>query len=90
MEAVLRDPNIDAVIPVLMLTKEIGVPSFDFLLEARARHPRKPILVTFSGDKDCMEQCKASLEPRGVPTLFGRVPHGRPRLHGTRCSTAAP
>lgn len=70
MEAVLRDPNIDAVVPVLMLTKEIGVPSFDFLLDLRARYPQKPILVTFSGDKDCMEQCKAYLEPRGMPTFF--------------------
>ena len=70
MEAVLRDPNIDAVVPVLMLTKEIGVPSFDFLLDFRARYPQKPILVTFSGDKDCMEQCKAYLEPRGIPTFF--------------------
>lgn len=70
MEAVLRDPNIDAVVPVLMLTKEIGMPSFDFLLDLRTRYPRKPILATFSGDKDCMEQCKAYLEPRGVPTFF--------------------
>lgn len=70
MEAVLRDPNIDAVVPVLMLTKEIGVPSFDFLLDLRARYPQKPILVAFSGDKDCMEQCKAYLEPRGMPTFF--------------------
>ncbi len=68
-EAVLRDPNIDAVVPVLMLTKEIGVPSFDFLLDLRARYPQKPILVGFSGDKDCMEQCKAYLEPRGMPTF---------------------
>jgi len=70
MDAVLRDPNIDAVIPVLMLTKEIGMPSFDFLLDFRARYPHKPILVAFSGDKDCMEQCKAYLEPRGMPTFF--------------------
>jgi len=70
MEAVLRDPSIDAVVPVLMLTKEIGMPSLDFLLDLRARYPQKPILVTFSGDKDCMEQCKAHLEPRGIPTFF--------------------
>jgi acetate---CoA ligase (ADP-forming) len=70
MEAVLRDPNIDAVIPVLMLTTEIGMPSFDFLLDLRDRYPHKPILVGFSGDKDCMEQCKAYLEPRGMPTFF--------------------
>jgi acetyltransferase len=70
LEAVLRDPGIDAAIPVLMLTEEIGVPGFDFLLELRSRHPRKPMLVTFSGDKQCMEQCKAFLEPRGIPTFF--------------------
>ena len=70
MEAVLRDPAIDAVIPILMLTKEVGVPSFDFLLNLRATYPRKPILVSFSGDKDCMEECKAYLEPRGIPTFF--------------------
>jgi acetyltransferase len=70
LEAVLRDPAIDAAIPVLMLTKEIGVPGFEFLLELRSRHPRKPMLVTFSGDKDCMEQCKAFLEPHGIPAFF--------------------
>jgi len=53
-----------------MLTKEVGVPSFDFLLNLRATYPRKPILVSFSGDKDCMEECKAYLEPRGIPTFF--------------------
>ncbi len=70
MEAVLRDPAIDAVIPILMLTKEVGVPSLDFLLNLRATDPRKPIVVSFSGDKDCMEECKAYLEPRGIPTFF--------------------
>ena len=70
LDAVLRDPSIDAAIPVLLLTKEIGVPPFDFLLDLRAKYPQKPILVTFSGDRDCMEQCKAYLEPRGLPTFF--------------------
>ncbi len=70
MEAVLRDPAIDAVIPILMLTREVGVPPFDFLLDLRSRYPEKPILVGFSGDKDCMEACKAYLEPRGMPTFF--------------------
>lgn len=69
MGAVLKDPNIDAVIPILMLTREIGVPPFDFILELVKRYPGKPVLVSFSGDKDCMEECKAFLEPRGVPTF---------------------
>jgi acyl-CoA synthetase (NDP forming) len=69
MEAVLKDPNIDAVVPVLMLTREIGVPPFDFILKVVKTYPEKPVLVSFSGDKDCMEECKAFLEPRGVPTF---------------------
>jgi acyl-CoA synthetase (NDP forming) len=70
MDAVLRDPHVDAVVPVLMLTDEVGMPSFDFLLDLRAKYPAKPILVSFSGDKACMEACKAFLEPRGIPTFF--------------------
>ena len=69
MEAVLKDPNIDAVISVLMLTKETGIPSYEFILELAKKYPEKPILVTFSGDKGYMEECKAFLEPRGVPTF---------------------
>ena len=69
MEAVLKDPNIDAVVPILMLTREFGVPPFDFILELAKKYPEKPILVSFSGDKDCMEECKAFLEPRAVPTF---------------------
>jgi acetyltransferase len=69
MEAVLQDPNIDAVVPVLMLAKDIGVPRLDFILELATRYPEKPVLVSFSSEKDCMEECKAFLEPRGVPTF---------------------
>lgn len=69
MEAVLKDPNIDAVVPILLLTRETGMPDFDFIVELAKRYPEKPILVGFSGDADCMEECKAYLEPRGVPTF---------------------
>jgi len=69
MEAVLDDPNIDAVVPVLMLTDETGVPSLEFIVELKARYPEKPIFPTFSAEKKHMEQSKAFLEPRGVPTF---------------------
>jgi 3-hydroxypropionyl-CoA synthetase (ADP-forming) len=69
MEAVLKDPNIDAVVPILMLTKETGVPSYDFIIELRKKFPEKPILVTFSAERQYMEECKAFLEPRGIPTF---------------------
>lgn len=69
MEAVLKDPNIDAVVPVLMLTKDIGAPPFDFIIKLAKKFPEKPILVTFSADKQYMEECKEFLEPLGVPTF---------------------
>jgi acyl-CoA synthetase (NDP forming) len=69
MEAVLKDSNIDAVVPILMLTKETGVPSFDFIVELQKKFPDKPILLTFSAEEQYMEECKAFLEPRGVPTF---------------------
>jgi acetyltransferase len=69
MKIVLQDPNIDAVVPILMLTKDTGVPSFDFVRDLARQFPDKPILVTFSGEKRYMEACKAFLEPLGVPTF---------------------
>ena len=68
MEAVLKDPNIDAVVPVLMLTKDTGIPPFDFIIKLARKFPGKPILVTFSAERQYMEECKEFLEPLGVPT----------------------
>ncbi|MDI6753954.1 MAG: CoA-binding protein [Thermodesulfobacteriota bacterium] len=69
MEAVLQDPNIDAVVPILMITDDTGVPSLDFIVELAAKYPEKPIYVTFSAEKKHMEAAKAFLEPKGVPTF---------------------
>jgi acyl-CoA synthetase (NDP forming) len=68
MKAVLQDPNIDAVVPVLMVTDETGVPSLDFIVDLAAKYPEKPIYVTFSGEKKHFDAAKAFLEPKGVPT----------------------
>jgi acyl-CoA synthetase (NDP forming) len=67
-EAALRDPNIDAVIPILLLTDDTGVPPLDFLVDLARKYPEKPIYVTFTGEKKHMDAGKAFLEPRGVPT----------------------
>lgn len=69
MDVVLKDPNIDSVIPILMLTKDTGVPSFDFIIKLAEKYPEKPILVTFSGEGKYMEECKGFIEPVGVPTF---------------------
>jgi len=45
------------------------VPPLDFLIELCKKYSDKPILVTFSGEKEHREAAKAFLEPRGVPTF---------------------
>ena len=68
-EAVLKDKNIDAVVMILMLTDETGVPSLDFIVELAGQYPEKPLYVTFSGEKKHMDFAKAHLEPKGIPTF---------------------
>ena len=69
LEAVLSDPAVDAVVPILMLTGDMGIPSFTFLVDLARKYPEKPLLVTFSGEKKSMEACKQHIEPAGVPTF---------------------
>ena len=69
MEAVLKDPNIDAVVPVLMLTEDTGIPPFGFIVDLARKYPEKPVFVTFSGDKHYEEECKKFIEPLGVPSF---------------------
>ncbi|MFC1815150.1 acetate--CoA ligase family protein [Thermodesulfobacteriota bacterium] len=68
-EAVLKDANIDAVVMILMITDETGVPSLDFIVDLARRYQEKPLYVTFSGQKKHMDAAKAFLEPKGVPTF---------------------
>ena len=69
MRAVLADPNVDAVVSIMILTKELGVPSLEFLPELARKYPKKPIYISFSGDHDCNVAAKAFLEPQGIPTF---------------------
>lgn len=69
LEIVLQDPNIDAVVLILMLTKDTGIPGYDFIVELARKYPEKPVMVTFSADKNYMDECKHYLEPRNIPTF---------------------
>lgn len=67
MEAVLEDRNIDALVVIMMLTTETGVPSFKFISDLAKKYPLKPIYVTFMGQHEHNIAAKAYLEPKGVP-----------------------
>jgi len=68
IEAVMDDPNIDACIVVLVVVDEFGQTPLDFFVDMKHKYPDKPLYVTFSGIKERMEEAKAFLEPRGIPT----------------------
>jgi acetyltransferase len=68
IEAVMDDPNIDACIVVLVLVDEFGRTPLDFFVEMKQKYPDKPLLLSFTGIKERMEEAKAYLEPRGIPT----------------------
>lgn len=69
IEVGLVDPNIDAVISILMLTDETGIPDYEFIVKLAEKYPEKPLYITFSGQKEHMESAKNYLEPRGIPTF---------------------
>jgi len=69
MEIVLEDPNIDAVVPILMLLEGMETPSLQFIVDIARKYPEKPIYVSFTGDKKPEEEAKAFLEANGVPTF---------------------
>jgi acetate---CoA ligase (ADP-forming) len=70
MEAVLMDPNVDAVVSVLLMTDETGAPPLDFIVDLARRFRDKPIYVSCSGQKKHIEAAKAFLEPKGIPTFW--------------------
>jgi len=68
-EALMREANVDAIVLILVLVDEFGIPPLDFIVELANSHPEKPLYVTFSGIKKHMEAARTFLEPRGVPTF---------------------
>lgn len=72
MKALLADPNVDALVAILILAEELGPMKLDFIVELARSFPDKPIYISFSGDEGSNAEAKAFLEPEGVPT-FPRI-----------------
>jgi acyl-CoA synthetase (NDP forming) len=70
METALDDENVDAVISIMLLTKDSFPANLDFVPNLRLRYPSKPLLVAISGDKESFDRAKALLESRGIPTYL--------------------
>lgn len=70
METVLEDPNIDAVVAIMLFTDETGAPPLDFVVDLAGRFPEKPIYITFMGQHEHNVAAKSFLETRGVPAYM--------------------
>jgi acetyl-CoA synthetase (ADP-forming) len=70
LDAVLADRSIDAVVVIMMLTSETGLPRYDFLVELTRHYPTKPVYATFMGAHEHDIAAKAYLEARGVPCFM--------------------
>ena len=70
IEALMKDPNIDAIVLILLLAKEFRIHSLDFIVELAHSYPDKPLYLTFTGVKKDMETAKTFLETRGVPAFL--------------------
>ena len=69
MEAVLKDPGIDAVVAVLMIRNDTRVEDLDFIVELARKYPEKPVYVAFGSGKEQMDAAREYLEPNGIPTF---------------------
>jgi len=69
MEAALSDRNVDAIVLILVITREIRPRSLGFIDEISQRHKTKPVLVTITGDKQLYEKAKRVLGKRGIPVF---------------------
>jgi 3-deoxy-D-manno-octulosonic-acid transferase len=58
------------VISVLLLTREDGSTSLDFIPELNQRAPTKPLLIAVSGDRESFDRAKAFLESRSIPVYL--------------------
>ena len=70
MEAVLEDPNIDAVVAIMLFTDETGRPPLDFIVDLAKRYPKKPVLITFMGQHEHNVAAKTFLDTHGVPAYM--------------------
>lgn len=69
LRAVLEDPNVDAVVTIHLATEATAFEGFeDVYVDARERHPEKPILSYMMG-ADVKRECVESLEGVDIPVF---------------------
>jgi len=70
VETLLKDPNIDAVVAIVMLVGDSCLPLANSLVDTAKNHPDKPLLIGFTGDRVPIEEFRLQVEHAGVPTFM--------------------
>ena len=68
MRALLEDPNIDAVVPVLLLTGDTASPPTTSSSNSPPPSRRSLIRASFSGEQRYVEECRRTSSPGASPT----------------------
>ena len=69
VETLLQDEGVDVVAAILLASPKIPAEEYRFLPELSARYPRKPIYVSFTGDKPSFDRARDFLENRSIPVF---------------------
>jgi acetyltransferase len=69
VEILLQDEGVDAVVAILLASPNVPAEKYRFLPELSARHPHKPIYVSFTGDKPAFDRARDFLENHSIPVF---------------------
>jgi acyl-CoA synthetase (NDP forming) len=70
IELLLRDDGVDAVVAIPLASAHMPTEGYSFFPELSSQYPHKPIYVSFTGDKQSIDQARAYLEQRSVPVFI--------------------
>ena len=70
IELLLRDDGVDAVVAIPLAPAHMPMEGYSFFPELSSQYPHKPIYVSFTGDKQSIDQARAFLEQRSVPVFI--------------------
>jgi acyl-CoA synthetase (NDP forming) len=70
IELLLQDDGVDAVVAIPLAPAHMPTEGYSFFPELSSQYPHKPIYVSFTGDKQSIDQARTFLEQRAIPVFI--------------------
>ena len=68
-EILFADEGVDVIVAILLASPGTPMESYRFLPELSRKYPRKPIYVSFTGDKPSFDEARDYLEKHSIPVF---------------------